>query len=816
MWNAKLLSLHVASDLTIFISYLVVSMYLVWICFRYRKQMPFTWLMACFGAFIVACGATHFMDVVVLWSPRYWLAGWLKLLTAIASGATALLLPSLAPRLDALLQSSESSKRNERRFLAASNTSTDAFYILTSERDASGAIIDFRFSFANVIGARLVSQTPEQLQGKLLTVEMPFNVTLGLFARYKQLVESGEPLDHEFRIDEKDVNATWIRVQAVRLEDGVAISAQDITSRKLAELKLRESLAFSRSLVEHSPFAVVAMDLEGRITEINPAATQMLGYSNQEVAGRFMPYLLHEEKQMMEYARELARTYGLSKPPEGMDIFTIKLRRGLQEQREWSLLRKDGSHLFVQQSVAALKDPSGAINGWLIVAYDITERKQAEQLIAHLAHHDALTGLPTRTLLLDRVQVALQHARRGGHKACIMMVDVDNFKQVNDTLGHATGDALLIAVAKRLSETVRESDTVARMGGDEFIVLLDKLQSLSDAERVAQKLVSAMASPLEVAGESIAVTISIGICMFPDGGSGADFLLQNADAAMYFAKAEGRNSYQVYGDEIALQTARRREIRHALEQALDRNEFTLEYQPQVSLGKGEVTGVEALLRWNSHLLGVVSPLEFIPVAEQSGHINTIGEWVLQEACREGKALEETVGRPLIIAVNISPQQFQEDSFPSTVARILQTTGLAPSSLELEITENILVSDSVKAMRVLNRVRGIGLRIAIDDFGTGFSSMSYILRFNVDRLKIDQSFIRNVSTEPNGAITRAIVALARGLKINVVAEGVETEAIADFLVHEGCDEAQGYLYSRPIPAPLLTEFIAALEGARTFH
>lgn len=816
MWNAKLLSLHVASDVIIFASYLVISLCLAWMCFRYRGRIPFTWLMASFGAFIVACAATHLMDVVVLWDPRYWLAGWVKLVTAIASGATALLLPTLSPRLDALLQSSESSKRNERRFLAASNTSTDAFYILTSERDATGAINDFRFTFANVNGARLVSQTPEALQGKLLTVEMPFNVTLGLFDRYKHLVESGDPLDYEFCIDEKDVNATWIRVQAVRLEDGVAISAQNITSRKLAELKLRESLAFTRGLVDHSPVAVIAMNIEGRITEINPAATRMLGYSNQEVAGKFLPSLLYDETQRMDYGRELARTFGLRAIPEGLDIFTIKLRRGLPEEREWRLLRKDGSHLFVQQSVAALKDPSGLINGWLIVAYDITERKQTEQLVAHLAHHDALTGLPTRTLLLDRVQVALQHARRGRHKACIMMVDVDNFKQVNDTLGHTTGDALLVAVAKRLSETVRQSDTVARMGGDEFIVLLDKLQSSHDAERVAQKLVNAMATPLQVAGEAIAVTISVGICMFPDGGSGADFLLQNADAAMYFAKAEGRNTYQVFDEDIALQTARRREIRQALEQALDRNEFTLVYQPQVALSTGTVTGVEALLRWDSHLLGSVSPIEFVSVAEQSGHINAIGEWVLQEACREGKALQQAFGRPFIIAVNISPQQFQEQGFPDTVSRILDSTGLTPASLELEITENILVSDSIKAMRVLDSVRKLGIRIAIDDFGTGFSSMSYILRFNVDRLKIDQSFIRNVSTEPNGAITRAIIALARGLKINVVAEGVETETVADFLSKEGCDEAQGYLYSRPVAALQLKDVIAALLQDSVVH
>jgi diguanylate cyclase (GGDEF)-like protein len=462
-------------------------------------------------------------------------------------------------------------------------------------------------------------------------------------------------------------------------------------------------------------------------------------------------------------------------------------------------------------TVSALTTEEKQITGWLCFAYDITDRKRTQDQIAHVAQHDALTGLPTRTLLHNRLQMALERSQRCKSVMALLMIDLDNFKRVNDLHGHSTGDELLVAVAKRLEHTVRKSDTVARMGGDEFVVLLEDLKSSGHAEQVAQKLIDALSVPVYAGGESLPMSASIGLCVYPDGGGDAETLLKNADVAMYYAKSEGRAVYRVFSAEIASATARRRALESALESALARNELEIVYQPQVSFETGCVSGIEALLRWNSRTLGIVHPTEFIPIAEETGAILEIGEWVLRTACREASTLGQQLGRPLTIAVNLSPRQFQQESLPAIVHDALDASGLPPESLELEITENVLVSDSSKAMRILNRLRGLGLRIAIDDFGTGFSSMSYILRFNVNRLKIDQSFIRDITVERHSsAIARAIIAMATGLKINVVAEGVETSAIGDMLREEGCDEAQGFYYARPVALADIREVITNLE------
>ncbi|WP_187290200.1 sensor domain-containing protein [Terriglobus saanensis] len=799
------MALHVVSDLLIFLSSMAVATTFAVMRFRYRKDIFMGSIFIAFGALFAACGLTYLMDVILFWKPLYSLAGDIKLVAALAAVLTATILPFLAPRLGRLLAKARTSKQNEQYFLAVSNSSSDSFYILQSVRNEAKKIVDFRFVFANSNGASLVSSTPAKLVGQLLSTIFPFNRTDGFFDRYTQVVHSGIPLTEEFPVESADVNATWLRHQIIKVDDGIAITATDISAKKHAEIKLGKTLAFSRSLIDNSPFPILALELDGTIREINPAAERMLEYTNEELAGRATPLILHDPDEVARRAAHLSHELGMTVLPD-ISVFTVHPSRGLIDRQEWTYIRKGGSHVIVEISVTALTDELQKVNGWLCVAYDITERKHTEEYISHLAHHDSLTGLPSRALLNDRMELALKRAHRNSSKVALMMVDIDNFKRVNDSLGHSVGDNLLISVAQRLQHTIRETDTVARMGGDEFIVLIDDVRSDEEAEKIAEKLVAVMAAPVTINGEQHPISASIGLCLYPEGGGDLDALLKNADEAMYFAKAEGRNMYQIFSKDMASATAKRRTIENALDCALSRNEFDVVYQPQISFQSGKVTGIEALIRWNSKLLGNVTPAEFIPVAEQTGLIVPIGEWVLRTACKDARRLEEKLGHGLTIAVNLSPRQFQQENLPEIVSDALAESGLEPKHLELEITENILVNDSRKAMRVLDRVRALGPRIAIDDFGTGFSSMSYILRFNVDRLKIDQSFIRNIMTEPNGAITRAIISLAKGLKINVVAEGVETAEMSEILLREGCDEAQGYFYSRPVAFGEIEEVI----------
>ncbi len=584
----------------------------------------------------------------------------------------------------------------------------------------------------------------------------------------------------------------------------------NITGIKENEQKLRSLTAFMQSILASSPFATIVTDLTGTMTSVNPAAQRMLGYQEEELTHRETPLLLLDPDELCQRAVVLSAELGQAIEP-GMDVLTAKPRRGLVEEAEWKLLRKDGSDFDAQLTFCGLTDAGGKLVGLILIAYDITERKKAQEHISHLAHHDALTGLPTRTLLRDRLGLALNRARRYGRKVGLLMVDIDNFKRINDLFGHQAGDSLLMAVAQRLQNCVRTSDTVARMGGDEFIILLDELRSVEDGEFVAEKLAEQLALPVEIGSRSITTTASIGICVYPDNGDTAEFLLKNADAAMYRAKAEGRNRYQSFTQELASSASRKRQLENALSHALVEKEFELVYQPQISMRTGEVTGVEALLRWRSGKLGLVMPNDFIPLAEESGLIVPIGEWVIRTACRQGRELQLQIGRPLTIAVNVSPRQFQQNSLPQVIAEALREANLGSDCLELEITENILVGDLPRPMAVLERVRSLGVRIALDDFGTGFSSMSYILRFRVDRLKIDQSFIRKMTTDsPSLAITSAVIALSRGLNIPVIAEGVETDVHRDLLLAERCWEGQGYFYSRPVSMDNLPAVISAIE------
>jgi diguanylate cyclase (GGDEF)-like protein len=823
LWNPQLLTLHVVSDSIIFLSYLSIGFTLAWLVHRQRRYIPFSWMFIAFGLFIIACGFTHAMDILVLWHPLYWLAADVKLVTAVASLSTAIALPFVVPRVGLILRAARSSRRNERRFLAASDSSSHSFIILKSIRNADLQVTDFRFQFVNSVGASLLSSSPDSLRGKHLCKLFPSNRADGFFDVYKSVVDTGERVEREFKLNSRDPEPQWLHLEVVKLDDGVAVTATEITELKKQQSALAGVARFTQSIIDSSPFATIATDAEGLITSINPAAERMLWFTRQDLVNNETPMVFLDPRAVLQRASELADELQTSIDP-GIDVLLARPRLGLVEESEWRLIRRDGSHFDAQLTVSGLTtletnqdalsdDPISSLKtvGFLFIAYDITERKRMADYISHLAHHDALTGLPTRSLLSDRLSVAISRAARIRNKVALLLVDLDHFKRVNDLMGHHVGDNLLTYVAATLKQCVRASNTVARMGGDEFVILLDDISSIEDAEFVAAKVLNALRKPVELNDQVLTVHASIGICLYPENGDNGETLLRHADAAMYRSKADGRNSFQTFTHDMANAFSRRRELETALLNALARDEFRLVYQPQVQMNTGEVTGFEALLRWHNPSLGIVMPNDFIPLAEENGFIIPLGEWVLRTACRQGRELQQRFGRQFTIAVNISPRQFQNEALTRTIRDILRECSLDPASLELEITENVLLNDSQVVTRVLEEIRSLGVRIAIDDFGTGFSSMSYVLRFRVDRLKIDKSFVRNLSSDAHGgAVTSAIIALAKGLQIPVIAEGVETAAHRDFLLDQNCLQAQGYLYSEPISLDSIADIINSIE------
>ena len=444
---------------------------------------------------------------------------------------------------------------------------------------------------------------------------------------------------------------------------------------------------------------------------------------------------------------------------------------------------------------------------------EIAERKRSEQTIKHMAYHDNLTGLPNRLLLTDRLNQVLARGRWHKRIAAVLYLDLDRFKDINDTLGHPTGDALLKAVAERLVGCLRDGDTVARQGGDEFTMLLQDVYRIDDVTKVIEKIFSSFGAPFVTGGHEIFLTASIGMSIYPDDGADAETLLKNADIALHQAKEEGRNKYKLFTPAMNEKIAKRLDLGKRLRKAAEKEEFLLYYQPEVDINTGEVIGIEALLRWQEQGRGLTLPGEFIPFAEDSGLIVPIGEWVMRAACTQNRVWQERGLKPVSIAVNLSMRQFRQKNFLDAVARILKETGLDPKYLDLELTESVLMEDAESVIDILNKLKATGIRLTIDDFGTGYSSLEYLKRMPINMLKIAQSFIRDITSDPDDAtIATTIIRMGHSLGIEVIAEGVETVEQLNLLKGMQCDKIQGYLASRPVPAGEVEKF---LEKGRFF-
>lgn len=560
--------------------------------------------------------------------------------------------------------------------------------------------------------------------------------------------------------------------------------------------KLRNNEARIRAILDRVDEGILSMTIDGVVRTINPAAERMFGYRAEEIIGNNISLLMPEpyRSQYDDYLKSYLATGQQSV---------------IGNRREIVGRRRDGTTFPAEMSIGEVKVSGEQL--FICAMRDIAERKATEARVVHLANHDSLTNLPNRNLLQDRALQSFLQADRLQQRVGIVFIDLDHFKTINDSLGHHVGDRLLQTVALRIRSCLRDEDTVARQGGDEFIVVLPNVKRFEDIGIVTQKLVVALSAPYSIDGTELHTSASIGVAVYPDDGADVETLMRNADTAMYFAKATGRNNFQFFTPQMNQAASERLQIESSLRQALGRDEFALHYQPIVNLSSGIICAAEALLRWHPSA-GSIGPERFIPIAEETGLIVPIGEWVVRNACRERQKWSALGVTPPRIVVNVSARQFAQRNLVATVGRILQEMDLSPEYIGIEITESLLMERPEDTIRALNAFSNMGVEISVDDFGTGYSSLSYLKRFPLDKIKVDRSFVRDIATDPDdAAIVTAIIAMAHSLNIKVVAEGVETEEQLQFLKSRGCDDYQGYLFSRPVTS---AEFIAKLTSVQS--
>jgi len=687
--------------------------------------------------------------------------------------------------------SREALRESEAHFRAMSDASPLGIFV----SDAQGECV-----YTNVAYQQISGLSFEQALGTNWSMAIHPDDRQRIVVGWRDAVSNQEPFQAEVRFLRHDGSMVWTRLNAAAMRDGWTSRGriqivEDITARRAAEAELRdmqealfEEKERAQVTLNSIGDAVLATNLEVNVTYLNQVAEAMTGWSHEEALGR----------PLSEIFRIIDGTT--------REVAANPAQRAISEDRvvglaaDCLLVHRDGSESAIEDSSAPIHNRDGKVAGAVIVFHDVTASRAMAQKMSHLAQHDFLTGLPNRLLLTERLSRAIGLAQRHHKQVGLMFLDLDYFKNINDSLGHVIGDQLLQSVAQRLIASVRNTDTVCRQGGDEFVILLAEIEQAQDAAQIAEKLLASLVLPHLIDGHELHVTVSIGISVFPNDGINAESAMQNADTAMYYAKANGRNNYRFFTADMNTRAVQRLLVENSLRRALAMGEFELHYQPKVNIASGAMTGAEALLRWQDPHLGMVYPGQFVPVAEECGLIVPIGRWVLREACRQVQAWLSAGLQAVPVSVNISAVEFKHAHFLEGVALILKETGLPPSYLELELTESILMHEAESSATVLEKLKGMGLKLAIDDFGTGYSSLSYLNRFPIDTLKIDQSFVRDITTNAdNATIVSAVIGMGRNLKQQVIAEGVETSEQLAILRMQQCEGGQGFLFSYPITA-----------------
>ena len=609
----------------------------------------------------------------------------------------------------------------------------------------------------------------------------------------------------EYRLVHADGGIRWVWERGVGVlgkdNDLTAVEGfiQDITQRRQAEEALREAERRYRSIFEHATEGIFQTSRDGGYLAANPALARIYGYASpaELIAdlSDIRQQLYVDPDRRREFER-LMREYGYTRNFES------------------PVYRRDGAIIWISENARAVRDEQGQVQFYEGTVVEITDRKRYQEELEYQAGHDSLTGLPNRALLVDRLAQTLHAARRDQRVVAVVFVDLDHFKLINDSLGHHVGDRLLLDMAERLRACVRGEDTVARHGGDEFVLVLADQADEAGITVILRRLLDSISQPWAAEHGEYSIGCSIGVSLFPRDGDSAEKLLRCADAAMYKAKDIGRNTFHFFTPELDSAVSDRLEVANQLRRALERMEFVLHYQPRVDIASGRIVGAEALIRWNRPESGLTPPAKFIPVAEETGLIVPIGAWALAEACAQNKAWQAAGLPPLVVSVNLSPIQFRRAGLVRLVAGALEESGLEGRWLELELTESFIMQDAERINQAMGELKDLGVEIAVDDFGTGYSSLSYLKRFPVDRLKIDKSFVQDVTHDPDdAAISRAIISLGHSLNLRVVAEGVETREQMDFVREHGCDEIQGYFFSRPLDAEAFASLIADQMNGR---
>lgn len=723
-----------------------------------------------------------------------------------------------------------SSELERQHFLAAAESSPDAFYVLNCIRDEHNAIVDFSYRYLNRQAEQRLQCSTNDLRGTSYRQMMGTNLSESQFRQYCEVVATGVPLNIELSGSFPRSKITVLMQHVVRLGDGIAITSSDLSEFRSVQDSFKCVTQFSNTIFDHAPFSIIATDASGTITAMNSEAESLTGYPAFELVNKTSLLDLYDPEELRDRAEQIASETG--RRVNGLDLIAgpatagspssnrkdsghrLQVKQDSEQipERECTFVRRDGTRISVGIALKVLRSPTGHRTGLILSAYDVSSRRQATGRVSTLGIRDPLTGLIGHGLLEDRIAQAVRRSVRANSKMAVLTIDIDHFKRLNDSLGHRIGDEILAVAAARLLDKVRTADTLARIGGDEFIIVISDQAKISDVEFCADLFLRLLTAPYFIQGHTINVTASLGICVGPDFGTETEHLLQRSEAAMHAAKEAGRDRWKLFAPMMLKDPSSRLSMESALRQALDHNELFLEYQPQVSLPDGEVVGMEALLRWKHPQFGLVAPAHFIPMAEKIGLLPEFGDWAMRRSCREAKWIQTRLGRRLTLSVNLSPNQFDQKKLLRTIEESLHASGLAASDLDIEIIESTLMIDSTENLETLQMIRDLGVHLSIDDFGTGFCNFNYLLRYQVDRLKIDQSFVRQAATDGNAAsVVRTVIAMAHGLGIKIIAEGVETRDQLKFLVRRRCDQAQGYFFARPLSPEQFVQAVPRIEA-----